>query len=125
MGMHPALWAIFSAHIAFNYGAYFITNWSPMYYQEVLGLSPKDAKWYLAAPHFLNLASKLLNPLMIKLAERHGVTLLRSRQLFTAVGFFGSAAVLLPVHQLQSMAGPWLPTLIFGLSNMFFGLAPC
>ena len=26
--------------MAFNFGAYYLTNWSPTYYKDVLGLSP-------------------------------------------------------------------------------------
>ena len=63
---HPALWAIFGAHMAFNYGAYFITNWSPIYYSEVFGLAPDEAKWYLAAPHVTNLACKALNQIQYR-----------------------------------------------------------
>ena len=26
---HPGLWAIFGAHMAFNFGAYYMTDWNP------------------------------------------------------------------------------------------------
>ena len=123
--LHPAVLAIFVAHMAFNYGAYFMTNWNPIYYKEVLGLSPAEAKWYLSMPHVLNLASKALNPALIAVAERRGVSLLRSRQLFTGVGFLGAALAVLPIHRLRGVAGLWFPTLLFSLANTFFGLAPC
>jgi hypothetical protein len=32
---HSGLWAIFGAHMAFNFGAYYMTNWNPTYYTEV------------------------------------------------------------------------------------------
>jgi len=73
----------------------------------------------------MNLVSKGLNPLLINVVERLGVKLLRSRQLFTVVGFLGAGAVLLPIHGCRDVAGPWLPTLLFSFANAFFGLAPC
>ena len=33
---HPGLWAVFVSHMAFNFGAYYLTNWSPTYYKDVL-----------------------------------------------------------------------------------------
>merc|ERR1712241_584306 len=38
--MHPGIWAIFVSRMAFNYGAYFETNWNAVYYVEVLLLTP-------------------------------------------------------------------------------------
>ena len=32
---HRGLWAVYCAHMAFNFGAYYLTNWSPTYYKEV------------------------------------------------------------------------------------------
>ena len=33
------VWAVFFAHMAFNFGAYYMTNWNPTYYVEALGLT--------------------------------------------------------------------------------------
>eukprot|EP00933_Yihiella_yeosuensis_P050226 TRINITY_DN479_c6_g1_i1.p1 TRINITY_DN479_c6_g1~~TRINITY_DN479_c6_g1_i1.p1 ORF type:complete len:520 (+),score=81.57 TRINITY_DN479_c6_g1_i1:90-1649(+) len=120
---HSSLWAVFYAHIAFNYGAYYLTNWSPTYYAEVLKISPAEAKYHLMMPHITNLAAKSLNPLLVKCAERCGFSLLGSRKLFTASGFALSALALLPVHQLRHW-NPFVSTVLFSLANACFGLAP-
>merc|ERR1712096_595806 len=119
---HRGLWAIFGAHMAFNYGAYFITNWSPIYYAEVFELKPDEAKWYLAAPHVTNLCCKSLNPMLVALAERQGISLLRSRRLFTVAGFLLAGLVLLPMYQLR-FCGPLFTMIFFSAANACFGLA--
>jgi len=120
---HSGLWAVFIAHIAFNYGAYYLTNWSPTYYADVLKVPPAEAKLHLMMPHITNLASKSLNPLLVKIIERLGFNVLASRRIFTACGFLLAAAALLPVYQLAGM-NPWVSTLLFSAANAFFGLAP-
>ena len=52
------LWAIFAAHGAFNFGVYFVTSWSPTYYQEALALRPEEWASLVAfsLPPLLNLA---------------------------------------------------------------------
>ena len=57
----PGVWAVFVAHIAFNFGAYYMTNWNPTYYTDVLKVSPADAKWHLAMPHLSNLLAKVVS----------------------------------------------------------------
>jgi len=123
LALHPGLWAVFVAHIAFNFGAYYMTNWNPTYYAEVLKVSPAEAKYHLMMPHVTNLASKALNPTLVALVERRGYSLLASRRLFTAAGFLAAAGLMLPVHQLRSMS-PWVSTVLFSLANACFGLAP-
>mmetsp|Transcript_123785 Transcript_123785/g.358047 ORF Transcript_123785/g.358047 Transcript_123785/m.358047 type:complete len:493 (-) Transcript_123785:141-1619(-) len=121
--LHPGLWAIFFSHIAFNFGAYYMTNWNPTYYAEVLGVPPSQAKLHLMMPHITNLASKSLNPVLVAEIDRRGYSLLSSRRLFTAVGFVGAALTMLPVYRLRSMS-PWVSTFLFSVANACFGLAP-
>ena len=64
---HGGLWAVYGAHVAFNFGAYYLTNWSPTYYKEVLGLEPKAARLHLMLPHVTNLAAKAANPALVAL----------------------------------------------------------
>lgn len=123
VAIHPGLWAVFVAHIAFNYGAYYLTNWSPTYYSEVLNISPSEAKYHLMFPHITNLAAKMLNPALNTLVDQLGFSLLQSRRLFTVAGFFLSGSVLLPVFQLRHTS-PWVSTILFSAANAFFGLAP-
>lgn len=120
--LHPGMWAVFIAHIAFNFGAYYMTNWNPTYYAEVLKIPPEDAKYHLMMPHFTNLAAKSLNPTLVGLVERFGFSLLSSRRIFTATGFFMAAALMLPINQLAG--SPWTVTVLFSLANASFGLAP-
>eukprot|EP01062_Namystynia_karyoxenos_P025818 TRINITY_DN2022_c1_g1_i1.p1 TRINITY_DN2022_c1_g1~~TRINITY_DN2022_c1_g1_i1.p1 ORF type:complete len:461 (+),score=171.16 TRINITY_DN2022_c1_g1_i1:97-1479(+) len=121
--IHPAIWAIFAPHMAFNFGAYFMTNWNPTYYADVLRMDPSEAKYHLAVPHVMNLVSKSLNPAMVSLVERRGYSLLRSRQIFTVLGLLGAALAMLPIPHLRQ-AGPWTTTLLFAAANTCFGLAP-
>jgi MFS family permease len=44
VAFHPGVWAVFLAHMAFNFGAYYMTNWNPTYYSEVLGLTAAQAR---------------------------------------------------------------------------------
>lgn len=120
---HRALWAIFGAHMAFNYGAYFITNWSPEYYAQVFELKPDAAKWYLSAPHITNLVCKIFNPALVRLVDRQGIGLLPSRKLFTAAGFLLSAITVLPMYSMKAF-GPLCAMVMFSVANAFFGLAP-
>mmetsp|Transcript_3157 Transcript_3157/g.7297 ORF Transcript_3157/g.7297 Transcript_3157/m.7297 type:complete len:504 (+) Transcript_3157:76-1587(+) len=124
VGLHQSLWAVFFAHIAFNYGAYYLTNWSPTYYSEVLRLTPEQAKYHLMLPHVTNLICKSVNPLLVRLVERRGISLLSMRRLFTASGFLLAALCLLPVYRLRGH-NPWVSTALCSAANAFFGLAPC
>jgi len=125
LALHPGLWAIFSAHICFNYGAYYLTNWSPTYYAEVLMVDPADAKYHLMLPHVANLATKSLVPKLVTVIDRKGLTLLASRRIFTVAGFLFAAAALSPVNQLAAQGfSPWVATALFSVANACFGLAP-
>jgi sugar phosphate permease len=123
VAFHPGMWAVFVCHIAFNFGAYYLTNWSPTYYNDVLGLAPKDAQYHLMLPHITNLAAKLCNPLLLGYLASSGHSLLSSRRTFTCCGFIAAAACLAPVYALRSL-NPWVSTVLFSLANAFFGLAP-
>lgn len=123
VALHPGVWAVFVAHIAFNFGAYYMTNWNPTYYKEVLGVSTADAKYHLMMPHVTNLLAKSANPALVRIVEERNISLLGSRRLFTASGFVLAALALLPVARLSSF-NPWVSTAFFSLANMFFGLAP-
>lgn len=121
--LQPGLWAVFLAHIAFNFGAYYMTNWNPTYYAEVLHVAPSDAKLHLMMPHIANLASKSLNPTLVAEVDRRGFSLLTSRRLFTAAGFAGATLAMVPVHRFR-FASPWVSTILFSIANACFGLAP-
>ena len=121
--MVAGVWAVFFAHMAFNFGAYYMTNWNPTYYVEALGLTAAQARIHLSMPHVTNLAAKALNPALVAMVAARGVPLLDSRRLFTAVGFIVSALCLLPVARLKH-CNPWVSTALFSLANAFFGLSP-
>mmetsp|Transcript_61758 Transcript_61758/g.162222 ORF Transcript_61758/g.162222 Transcript_61758/m.162222 type:complete len:515 (+) Transcript_61758:95-1639(+) len=123
LALHPGLWAIFVAHICFNYGAYYLTNWSPTYYAEVLRVDPAEAKYHLMLPHIANLATKSLVPTMVTAIDQRGYTLLASRRIFTVAGFLAAGAALAPIHQLKDF-NPWVSTILFSVANACFGLAP-
>mmetsp|Transcript_23486 Transcript_23486/g.59997 ORF Transcript_23486/g.59997 Transcript_23486/m.59997 type:complete len:446 (-) Transcript_23486:557-1894(-) len=123
VALHPGVWAVFISHIAFNNGAYYMTNWSPTYYTEVLGVAPADAKYHLMAPHVANLAAKSAVPPLVNMVNRKGYSLLASRRMFTVIGFVCAAAALAPIKQLSSL-NPWVSTAMFSMANACFGLAP-
>lgn len=123
MARHPGLWAIFICHIAFNFGAYYLTNWSPTYYKDILNLEPHEAKLHLMLPHMTNLFIRTLNPSLISAVARAGLNLLQSRQLFTVFGYLAASGCLAPVYALRHLS-PWVSTVLFSLANACFGLAP-
>uniref|UniRef100_A0A7S4T0W9 Major facilitator superfamily (MFS) profile domain-containing protein n=1 Tax=Ditylum brightwellii TaxID=49249 RepID=A0A7S4T0W9_9STRA len=123
MAIHRGLWAIFIAHIAFNFGAYYLTNWSPTYYKDVLGLEPIDAKYHLMMPHITNLLVRVINPMLVTAVAARGFPLVFSRKLFTCVGYVMAGACLAPVYALRSL-NPWISTVLFSIANGFFGMAP-
>lgn len=123
MLMHPGIWAIFVSHMAFNYGAYFETNWNAIYYVEVLLLTPVQAQVHLMMPHITNLVAKTLAPILNKFVLSRGVSLLATRRLFTSFGFTVAAIAFLPIYSLRA-SNPWVSTLMFSIANACFGLAP-
>jgi len=123
MAKHSGLWAIFICHIAFNFGAYYLTNWSPTYYKDVLGLEPVDAKYHLMMPHMTNLLIRVINPMLVTAVASRGYPLIFSRKLFTLVGYLTSAACIAPVYALRDLT-PWISTVLFSIANGFFGMAP-
>eukprot|EP00435_Cladocopium_sp_Y103_P029983 s2196_g7.t1 len=123
VALHPSLWAIFFAHIAFNYGVYYLTNWSPTYYSDVLGLKPEEAKYHLMAPYIMSLITTCLSPMLVKAVGKLGWDLLTMRRVFTAAGFISAGVALAPVHQLRGY-NPWISTMLFSAANVFYGLTP-
>jgi len=122
VALHSGLWAVFFAHMAFNFGAYYLTNWSPTYYKDVLGVGPKEAYLHLMIPHLTNLAAKTSNPSINAWLARNGYDLLASRKAFTCAGFMLASAVLTVVYPVRGSV--WASTICFSLANAFFGLAP-
>merc|ERR1719231_2144478 len=108
--------------MAFNFGAYYLTNWSPTYYKDVLHVPPEEAYLHLMLPHLTNLAAKALNPSIVALLASRGFSLLASRRAFTISGFTLAALTLWLVYPLRGSV--WASTLAFSLANAFFGLAP-
>jgi ACS family sodium-dependent inorganic phosphate cotransporter len=119
----PGLLAVFCAHMGFNYGFYFLTNWSPTYYADVLKLSPAESGVHLAVPQVANIVAIFLAPALVKLANQQGFTLRASRCSFTAVGLLGAGLCLCPAYQLRTLS-PWVTTVLLALANGFFGLSP-
>jgi hypothetical protein len=119
----PGLLAVFAAHVGFNYGFYFLTNWSPTYYAEVLNLTPAESGVHLAVPQVANIIAIFVAPSLVRFANQQGSTLRASRCCFTAVGLLGAGLCLGPVHQLRTLS-PWVTTMLLALANGFFGLSP-
>lgn len=120
---HPGVWAVFIAHMAFNFGAYYLTNWSKTYYKDVLGVGSAAAAFHLSCPHMTNLGAKVLNPILSASLSSRGVSQLSARRFFTCSGFFLAAATLVPVYVARKHV--WVSTILFSLANACFGLAPC
>jgi len=119
----PGLWAVFAAHMGFNYGFYFLTNWSPTYYADVLKLSPAESGIHLAVAQAANIAAIIVAPALVRFANQRGTTLRASRCYFTAVGLLGAGLCLGPAYQLRTLS-PWVTTILLALANAFFGLSP-
>eukprot|EP01060_Flectonema_neradi_P036612 TRINITY_DN7099_c4_g1_i1.p1 TRINITY_DN7099_c4_g1~~TRINITY_DN7099_c4_g1_i1.p1 ORF type:complete len:421 (+),score=46.92 TRINITY_DN7099_c4_g1_i1:89-1351(+) len=119
---HPAVLAVFISHIAFNYGAYFVTNWNPTYYKDVLGMDAAEASIYLTLPHVSNLVGKLMNNPISAYLTSLGFTRLRSRRFFTVVSAVGSGVCLAPVFMFNNSV--LMTTALMVAANFFFGLAP-
>lgn len=120
---HPSLWAIFVAHMAFNYGGYFQSSFSAMYYNEVLGLTPDQSKFHLMLPFCANLVMKVLNPILNDIVLHFGFSLLSARRIFTAVGFLLAGVFFLPIYHLREL-NPWFSTALFIVNCACIGLAP-
>lgn len=101
VAVHPGLWAVFGAHMAFNFGAYYLTNWSGTYYKDVLGVAPEDAYLHLMLPHVTNLAAKASNPSIVAYLARNGYSLRDSRRAFTCTGFVLASLLLAAVYPLR------------------------
>jgi sugar phosphate permease len=122
VAIDSGVWAVFVAHMAFNFGNYYFTNWSPSYYKDVLGVDPKDAYIHLMLPHVTNLVVKSLNPYVSGVLVRRGYDLLACRKFFTCTGLATAALCLLSAN---SFAGSvWMSTVAFSLAHAGFGLAP-
>jgi ACS family hexuronate transporter-like MFS transporter len=91
---HASVWSIFLAHFVFNYGVYFQNSWSPLYYNEALGMSAAESGLHLTLPHLANLIVKFVfaGRLQQLLSKRLGWQLVSCRRFFTGVGFVGSSA---------------------------------
>eukprot|EP00928_Gymnodinium_smaydae_P096856 TRINITY_DN8638_c2_g1_i1.p1 TRINITY_DN8638_c2_g1~~TRINITY_DN8638_c2_g1_i1.p1 ORF type:complete len:454 (-),score=32.39 TRINITY_DN8638_c2_g1_i1:276-1637(-) len=122
VALHRGTWAVFFAHMAFNFGAYYLTNWSPTYYKDVLGVPPSQAYLHLMLPHITNLVAKASNPSIDTYMSRRGYGLLSKRRIFTCVGFLLAAILLVAVYPLRDSV--WASTALFSCANAAFGLAP-
>jgi len=120
---HPSLWAIFTAHMAFNYGGYFQSSFSPMYYNEVLHLTTDQSKYHLMIPFCANLVMKVLNPILNDIVLHFGFSLLSARRIFTAVGFLSAGVAFLPIYHIRAL-NPWFSTTLFIINCACIGLAP-
>lgn len=86
------VWAVFLSHAAFNFGVYFQTSWTPIYYQENLNVRPEHASLDLTLPAILNLAVKagFAKPIFVWLHETKGFSLITCRRCFSVIGFLGA-----------------------------------
>eukprot|EP00927_Polykrikos_kofoidii_P036237 TRINITY_DN30603_c0_g2_i1.p1 TRINITY_DN30603_c0_g2~~TRINITY_DN30603_c0_g2_i1.p1 ORF type:complete len:443 (+),score=51.52 TRINITY_DN30603_c0_g2_i1:136-1464(+) len=93
---HPAVWAAYIAHVAFNFGVYFLTSWTTIYYKDVLGVRPEEGTIHFTAPALLNLFMKAVvcKPLFSWL-QGNGFSLLGCRRFFSVAGFVGTSVALM------------------------------
>lgn len=120
---HPAIISLFACHMAFNFGGYFMTNWSPSFYSEVLSMTPLEAQTHLMLPQVAGFIAKMISVWFVRVVEKMGVTLLGSRRLFTVVGLVIPSIFTLCIP-VAALSGPIGPTVLFTLSNFGYGLAP-
>ncbi|KAJ9449111.1 Sodium-dependent phosphate transport protein 1 [Diplonema papillatum] len=115
--------SIFFSHMAFNYGAYFVTNFNPLYYKDVFSLTAATAGIHLTLPHFGNLVGKMLNNTVYGMLQRRGVSRLNNRKAFVLLSSLGSAGFMLPIMFVQD-SPVWVTTVLVTTANFFFGFAP-
>jgi len=123
---HPCIWAIYIAHFGFNFGAYFLINWSPTYLKEEFGIMPEHAALHLMLPQFSNLLVKVfVNQPLGKWLTASGFSQLQCRRFFTVVPFVGCAFTFVLIHPLKMFGlGPWCSTVLFTIFNGLNALHP-
>jgi hypothetical protein len=73
--------AVFIAHLAGNYGGAMLHDWSPVFYDEVLGLPPTSAAPHHTAVRLSSLAVPLvLRAALLKFEQQFGPTKLQMRR---------------------------------------------
>ena len=120
-----ALWSLFAAHSAFNFGIYFATSWSPSFYQQELGVRPERAGLALTLPPLLNcLVKALLNKPIEAALRARGASTLQCRRAFSVAGFVGGALALLALPHAARAYGLPGATVAFSLVFGFAALHP-
>jgi len=120
--LHPGLWAVWIAHIAFNFSAYFHGLWGPTYFADVMKMTPEESQYHLMAPYAANLVFKFSIPFLLKFVKRVGFGSLGSRRLFMTVGYLLAAGSILPAFRMRE-SNPWLTTTLFSLGHVGYALA--
>ena len=139
-----ALWSLFVSHMAFNFGVYFLTSWSPTYFEQAgpplpnsnrrdgrhairltpmprpqeLGIRPEKAALALSIPPLVNCAVKavLNQPLEQHLVRTHGFASLHCRRFFSLVGFTGASLGLLSIPAASRALGATGATAAFAIA---------
>lgn len=122
--INPAVWCIFIAHMAYNYGAWVLSSWQPGYYERILDLKPDQAGIYFVLPHICNLIFKLvLAPRFFNwLRHNKKCRLIVCRRWASAVGFIGTMFWVALITKAETTAHPILfTTVCFTLGTGFIG----
>mmetsp|Transcript_136448 Transcript_136448/g.308351 ORF Transcript_136448/g.308351 Transcript_136448/m.308351 type:complete len:434 (-) Transcript_136448:92-1393(-) len=119
---HPAVLTVFFAHLAFNYGFYFLSNWMPEYFSSVFGMDSLQSSTFVSCVSAANMVAVLtINPLVDHMMQQRQFTLLGRRRVFTCVGCFVAVVALVPVYRLNAL-GPIGTTALFAVGNVGFAL---
>ena len=119
------LWAIFVAHGAFNFVTQFVHAWSPLFYDEVLGLRPEHATLPLMVPPLVDLSVKVFGAAPLgRWMRARGYSTLGCRRAFSTIGFVGTAAALLAVPACADAGGAPLATVAFSVALGAIALHP-
>lgn len=87
-------WAIYVAHICYNYSWYILLGWIPQYFRQVLHIDLGKKGYQAALPYAVGYIGVLVYGRVADALVARDYRVLRVRQLMNGIGFFGSAIFL-------------------------------
>jgi ACS family sodium-dependent inorganic phosphate cotransporter len=112
---YASVWSVCYSHFAFNFGRYFVYAWTPIFYVEMLGVTPDVAGEHLFVCQIFDLMGKYEVTQCADWAiEKKYCTVLQVRRFVTCVAFFGYGASMFACAYARNI---WLVTLFLTLGR--------